>query len=45
MSKDFKEYLRHILDECNYVLGATESVTFDECICNETMKRGIFRSL
>jgi uncharacterized protein with HEPN domain len=35
MSKDFKEYLRHILDECNYVLGATESVTFNEFMCNE----------
>jgi uncharacterized protein with HEPN domain len=45
MSKDFKEYLRHILDECNYILDATEAVTFDEFMCNETLKRAIVRSL
>ena len=33
------------MDECNYVLGATESVTFDEFMCNETLKRAIVRSL
>ena len=29
MSKDPREFLRHIKDECSYILSVTEDLTFD----------------
>lgn len=45
MSKDPKEYLRHILDECSYIVSVTENLTFDDFLEDETLKRAVVRSL
>jgi uncharacterized protein with HEPN domain len=46
MHKDPLEYLRHILDECQYILGAVQpDMTFDAFIGDETLKRAVVRSL
>lgn len=45
MSKDHKEYLRHILDECEYILTQTKDISYDDFTSNETLKRAVVRSL
>ena len=45
MSKDYREYLKHILDECDFVLVVTQSISFEDFIRDETLKRAIVRSL
>ncbi len=46
MSKHYTELLRHILDECDYILSViTPQTTKDNLINNETLKRAIVRSL
>ena len=45
MSKDPVEYLRHILDECSYILKVTSDLSKDEFEKDETLKRAIVRSL
>jgi len=45
MSKEYREYLRHILDECNYIESATANITFEDFVSDETLKRAIVRSL
>jgi len=45
MSKQPIEYLRHILDECRFILTATSDMTKDQLLENEVMKRAIVRSL
>ena len=45
MYKQPIEYLRHILDECKFILTATSSITKDQLLENEVMKRAIVRSL
>lgn len=47
MSKDPIEYLRHIQDECEYIISEihVNQVTKDRFIENETLKRAIVRSL
>lgn len=46
MSKDAKEYLKHISDECLYILTVTGiDLSKDDLIQNETLKRAIIRSL
>lgn len=46
MSESTVEYLKHILDECNYI---TSVITYDteknEVLENETVKRAMVRSL
>jgi uncharacterized protein with HEPN domain len=39
------EFLRHIEEECNYILKVTESKTREETFADETLKRAIIRSL
>jgi len=39
------EYLRHILDECRFILTATSGMTKDHLLKNEVMKRAVVRSL
>jgi len=41
----YKEYLRHILDECRFILIATKGMTKDQLLGNEVMKRAVVRSL
>ena len=46
MSKEPLEYLRHISDECLYILSVTgNDVTKDDLLEDETLKRAIVRSL
>jgi uncharacterized protein with HEPN domain len=45
MSKDPKEYLRHIQDECLYIIYVSEDLLYNDFIENETLKRAIVRSL
>jgi len=45
MSKDPKEFLRHILDECSYILSVSEHLAFNDLLEDETLKRAIVRSL
>ncbi len=46
MSKKSVEYLKHILDECSYILSVTDSqLTKEEFLQNETLKRAVVRSL
>ena len=39
MSKEIKEYLRHILDESVYIIGVTENLLFQDFVKDETLKR------
>jgi len=45
MHKQPIEYLRHILDECHFILTATSGVTKDQLLEDEVMKRAVVRSL
>jgi uncharacterized protein with HEPN domain len=46
MSKEPIEYLKHIRDECNYILSVINcDLTKDEFLSNETLKRAVVRSL
>jgi uncharacterized protein with HEPN domain len=45
MSKDPKEYLKHIEDECSYIISVSENLSFNNFIENETLKRAVTRSL
>jgi len=45
MSRDPKEYLRHILDECSYIISVSEDLSFDDFMTDETLKRAVVRSL
>ena len=44
----FKEpigYLKHIADECSYLLSVSEHLTKDDFLADETLKRAVVRSL
>jgi uncharacterized protein with HEPN domain len=46
MLKEPLEYLKHIRDECSYILSVSENdFTKDKLIQDETIKRAIVRSL
>jgi len=46
MSEEAIEYLKHIYDECLYILSVlTEDFSKEELIKNETIKRAVVRSL
>ena len=46
MSKDPVEYLKHIYDECQYILSVIpEDLKKEDFIKDETLKRAIVRSL
>lgn len=45
MSKNPKEFLRHILDECSYILSVSENLSFEDFLEDETLKRAVVRSL
>lgn len=46
MSKEPIEYLKHIQDECCYILSViVEDMTKDDFLKDETLKRAIVRSL
>lgn len=46
MSKEPIEYLRHILDECKFILSVTSNdFSKDDLLQDETLKRALVRSL
>jgi uncharacterized protein with HEPN domain len=46
MSKEPIEYLRHILDECKFILSVTgNNFSKDDLLQDETLKRALVRSL
>jgi|YNPMSStandDraft_1061717.scaffolds.fasta_scaffold163704_1 uncharacterized protein with HEPN domain len=46
MSKDPIEYLRHIFDECKFILSVTgDNFSRDDLLQDETLKRALVRSL
>jgi uncharacterized protein with HEPN domain len=45
MSKEPLEFLKHIADECNYLLSISDNLSKDDFLENETLKRAVVRSL
>jgi uncharacterized protein with HEPN domain len=45
MSKEPKEYLRHIQDECLFIISVSQELKYDDFIANETLKSAVVRSL
>ncbi len=45
MSKDPIEYLRHIYDECEFIVSTSKNLSKDEFIADEVLKRAVTRSL
>lgn len=45
MSKDVNEYLRHIQDECDYLISVIVNISLDDFLEDETLKRATVRSL
>jgi uncharacterized protein with HEPN domain len=45
MSKEPIEFLKHIADECTYLLFINKNLTKDDFIEDETLKRAVVRSL
>lgn len=45
MPKEPIDYVRHIFDECNYIISVCGKLTKDQFVNNGTLKRAIERSL
>lgn len=45
MSKEPVEYLKHIADECSYLLSVNQTLSKDDFLDDETLKRAVVRSL
>jgi uncharacterized protein with HEPN domain len=45
MSKDPKEFLKHIQDECSYLIAVSHNLEYNVFLEDETLKRAIVRSL
>jgi uncharacterized protein with HEPN domain len=45
MSKEPIEFLKHISDECEYLLSVGKNLSRDEFLTDETLKRAVVRSL
>lgn len=45
MSKEPIEFLKHIADECTYLLSVSKNLSKDEFLNDETLKRAVVRSL
>jgi len=45
MHKDPVEFLKHIADECAYLLSVSEDLSKDDFLNDETLKRAVVRSL
>lgn len=43
--KNYLEYLKHIKDECGYLIDASEGLFYEKFIDDETLKRAFVRSL
>lgn len=45
MSKEPLEFLKHIADECDYLLSINTGLAKEDFLDNETLKRAVVRSL
>ena len=45
MSKESIEYVKHIVDECSYIISVSVNLSKDEFLDDETLKRAVVRSL
>ncbi|WP_295235812.1 DUF86 domain-containing protein [Sediminibacterium sp.] len=45
MSKDPIEFLKHIYDECDYLISISSNLSKEKFISDETLKRAVVRSL
>ena len=45
MSLPARDYLRHVLDEADYLLAASAGVSKDQFLQDETLKRAVVRSI
>jgi len=45
MSKEPIGYLKHIADECSYIISVSRELSKDELLNDETLKRAIVRSI
>ena len=45
MFKDPIEYIKHIYDECSYIISVSTNLSKDEFLDNETLKRAVVRNL
>ena len=45
MSRSAVDYIRHILDEADYLIGSPERLSKDDFVRGETLKRAFVRSL
>jgi uncharacterized protein with HEPN domain len=45
MLKNYLEYLKHIRDECEYLVEMSEGISFERFLEEETLKRAFVRSL
>lgn len=45
MSKEPKEYIRHIQEECSYLISVSKNLLFEDFLNDETLKRAVVRSL
>ena len=45
MSKEPIEFLKHIADECTYLLSVNNGLSKDDFLDDETLKRAVVRSL
>jgi uncharacterized protein with HEPN domain len=43
--KEDKVFIRHILEEVDFVIGETRDLSYEDLITNETLKRALLRSL
>jgi uncharacterized protein with HEPN domain len=45
MSKEPNEYLKHIQDECVFIISVSKNLLFEDFMNDETLKRAVIRSL
>jgi uncharacterized protein with HEPN domain len=45
MSKEPVDYVRHIADECAYLISVSSDLSKDKLLDDETLKRAVVRSL
>lgn len=45
MSKEPVEYIKHIADECSYLISVSKNLSEDAFLADETLKRAVVRSL
>ena len=43
--KNYLEYLKHIRDECEFLVEKSEELTSEKFLSDETLKRAFIRSL